>query len=84
MKKISAAGVVKHLRQLFSNPNNIPKKINSDRGVGELVFFFFFQFTMRGARQVYGDTILWLNQIIVAINIDSASGRPNYGLPLSK
>ena len=40
MKKISAAGVVKHLRQLFSNPNNIPKKINSDRGVGELVFFF--------------------------------------------
>lgn len=42
MKKISAAGVVKHLRQLFSNPNNIPKKINSDRGVGELVFFFLF------------------------------------------
>ena len=35
MKKISAAGVVENLRQLFSNPDNIPRKITTDKGVGK-------------------------------------------------
>ena len=35
MKKISASNVVHHLRKLFSNPNNLPKKLHTDRGVGK-------------------------------------------------
>ena len=35
MKKISSATVVNHLRELFSTPANIPRKIFTDRGVGK-------------------------------------------------
>ena len=39
MKQISAATVVRHLRKLFSNPENIPRKVHTDRGVGKLTAY---------------------------------------------
>ena len=35
LKRISGQGVVLCLRRLFSNPNNIPRKVHTDRGVGK-------------------------------------------------
>ena len=42
MQRILASTVVKHLRKLFSNPDNIPRKVHTDRGVGKLFFLIFF------------------------------------------
>ena len=35
LKRISGQGVVTSLRRLFSNPDNIPRKVHTDRGVGK-------------------------------------------------
>lgn len=37
MKKITCQGVIEHLRTLFSMAENIPEKIQSDRGAGNFL-----------------------------------------------
>ena len=53
LKKISGQGVVLCLRRLFSNPNNIPRKVHTDRGVGKKLMRALVRALVRG---------LWVTQ----------------------